>query len=100
MSKKIKLDLDCFLNHFVEVITTAVISSSAEAEGGIIERTQPIVISGFFLGHDEKNIYMGSEPGFLSDVLNKDHIIQVGASKPKDKFDDLFDDVSISKQDN
>ena len=90
---KLKLSLDIFIQQFVDIVTTTNISVSNETDAGYMEKNQPLILSGIFLGHDDDNIFLGDDSGALSDCISKRQYVHIGISKVTDKYDQMIDSI-------
>lgn len=87
------------MGEFVEIITDVSISLKNEMEHGVSEKSQPMIVSGFFVDFDENFLYLGTKDGKIVDGVGIKHIVQVGKSEPQDEYDKMLDEVEEPEAD-
>jgi hypothetical protein len=86
--------LHTFAGDFVEIVTDLSISLIKGDDESVTERNTPYVISGYLLDADSVYVYIGDTPNAVTDMVKKRHIVQIGISRPPDKYEDLLDNFT------
>lgn len=83
--------LSLFAGDFVEVVTNQKISVTKGDSDEIIENSSPYIVTGYLLDSDKTYIYLGDTPHAVTDVVKKRYVVQIGISRPADKYEDMLD---------
>ncbi len=92
--------MEKFVGQYVDVLADVSVSLRNETEEGMFEKNKPYVISGYFTGYDDENIYIGTEEGTISDCFNRQYVVHIGISKPYDKYESILDGVQTPSDEN
>lgn len=82
-----------FLGEFVTVFTTINTSSMTQQDETIRESNSPLAFEGFLIDTDESYYYLGQTPKEASMAIKVDTVLSVIISEPKNKYDELLDDI-------